>query len=426
MQFSATVTDQTSGTTAAGTNDDSKTRVKWSATAGTVDSTGNYTAPSGNSTTATVTVESKKDSTKFATATIHVVAPGKVTATANPQVVIYSVSPLADGNVSVQFGPDTNYALTTSAQPIPQGGAEAKLYIAGMRASTQYHMRAVTSFNDGAQWTDSDQVFTTGAIDLTGVATITATTTPGMTPQSGVELLTPVSGSSRPIVTDLNGTIIWMYTGVPAGTVANPIKLLPNGHFLANFSVGQIDGGSSILQEIDLPGNVIWQMTAADLNNALAAATCAGCNITVVGTHHDFVMLPNGHLVVIAALQKTISGTVVTGDVLIDLDQNHKPVWLWNEFDHLDVNRQPMLFPDWTHTNALLYSPDDGNLVISIRHQNWIVKVDYANGTGAGDIVWKLGYQGDFTLVGGTVRLIGSMPSMVLRTLVQIRLASSR
>ena len=104
----------------------------------------------------------------------------------------------------------------------------------------------------------------------------------------------------------------------------------------------------------------------------------------------------------IAATQQVISGTTVTGDVIIDLDQNHKPVWLWNEFDHLDVNRQPMGFPDWTHTNAVIYSADDGNLIISIRHQNWLVKIDYANGTGAGDILWKLGYQGDFTLVGGT------------------------
>ena len=162
------------------------------------------------------------------------------------------------------------------------------------------------------------------------------------------------------------------------------------------------DGVNSVLQEVDLTGKLIWQMTAADLNKALAAATCAGCNITVIGTHHDFVQLPNGHLIVIAGTQQVISGTTVIGDVIIDLDQNHNPVWLWNEFDHLDTNRRPYLFPDWTHTNAILYSADDGNLIISIRHQNWLVKVDYANGTGAGDIIWRLGYQGDFTLVGGT------------------------
>jgi hypothetical protein len=115
---------------------------------------------------------------------------------------------------------------------------------------------------------------------------------------------------------------------------------------------------------VDLTGKLIWQMTAADLNKAMAAATCAGCNITVVGTHHDFVMLPNGHLIVIAATQQDISGATVTGDVLIDLDQNHNPVWLWNEFDHLDINRRPYLFPDWTNTNTILCSPAGGNLIV--------------------------------------------------------------
>ena len=204
------------------------------------------------------------------------------------------------------------------------------------------------------------------------------------------------------VVADLNGNVLWGYNPGFAGVVANPVKLLSNGHFLVNVSDPNIEGQNSVLQEVDLTGKLIWQMTAADLNNALAAATCSGCNITVTGTHHDFVMLPNGHLVVIAATQKVISGVTLLGDVVIDLDQNHRPVWLWNEFDYLDTSRRPMGGGDWTHTNAILYSADDGNLIISIRHQNWLVKIDYANGSGAGDILWKLGYQGDFTLMGGT------------------------
>jgi hypothetical protein len=402
VQFTATIKDQITGTTSPATSDNTNTEVRWSATAGSIDSNGNYLAPSGGeSFKATVRAQSRKDSSKFATATIHIVAPGEVSATANSQVAMYSIQPLAAGNVYVQFGPDTNYALRTWTQAVPQSGAPVTLYVAGMKANSPYHMRAVVQFSDGTQLVDSDHVFTTGAIDLTGVGTITATTSPGMTPQSGVELLAPILGTARPMVTDLNGNILWMYTNVPNGGVPNPIKLLPNGHFLINFSTGLIDGGNSVLEEVDLAGNMIWQLAGADLNKALAAAACAGCNIMVVGTHHDFAILPNGHIIVIAATQRTISGTV-TGDVLIELDQNHQPVWLWNEFDHLDVNRQPMQFPDWTHTNAVLYSPDDGNLIVSMRHQNWIVKVNYANGAGAGDIIWKLGYQGDFTLVGGT------------------------
>ena len=377
--------------------------VNWSATAGTVDAGGNFTAPSGTtSVTVTVTATSVRDKTKSASATVNVVAPGQVTATANPQVASYTISPSAAGNVSVQFGTDTTYGLTTWTQPVPMGGGAVSLFVAGMKASTPYHMRGVVAFTDGSQYTDAGTVFTTSAVPAAQLPNITATTTPGATSQSGVELLDLVTGNAAPVVvSDLQGDILWSYNPGITGQ-ANPIKLLPNGHFLVNFSAPNPDGANSVLQEIDLTGNLIWQMTAAQLNTALAAATCTGCNITVLGTHHDFVLLPNGHLVVIAATQQNISGTTVTGDVIIDLDQNHNPVWLWNEFDHLDVTRRPMGFPDWTHTNAVLYSPDDGNLILSLRHQNWLLKIDYANGAGAGDILWHLGYQGDFTLVGGT------------------------
>ena len=88
--------------------------------------------------------------------------------------------------------------------------------------------------------------------------------------------------------------------------------------------------------------------------------------------------------------------------MIVDLDQNLQPVWAWNEFNHLDPNRHPYMFPDWTHTNALIYSPDDGNILVSMRHQNWVIKVDYADGAGTGNVIWRLGEGGDFVLQGGT------------------------
>jgi arylsulfate sulfotransferase len=402
LQLSAAIANSTTGLAAAANASNDSTGVRWSATAGHIDDSGNYTAPSGSQPTSVyVIATSKVDQSKFANAVIHVVPPGKVSSTTNAQVALYSITPGSAANVFVEFGPDTNYGLKTwSLQSA--GSGPASILVAGMKANTPYHMRAVVQFADSAQYTDTDQVFTTTSSDGSQNPPITAATTPGMTPQGGVELLALVSGTSRPTVTDLVGNVLWTYTGGPNGIVPNPIKLLPNGHFLINFSAGTADGENSVLQEVDLTGKLIWQMTAADLNKALAAATCTGCNITVTGTHHDFVQLPNGHLIVIAGTQQVVSGTTVTGDVLIDLDQNHNPVWLWNEFDHLDINRRPYLYPDWTHTNAVLYSPDDGDLVVSIRHQNWLVKVDYANGNGTGKILWHLGYQGDFALIGGT------------------------
>lgn len=406
-QSTAIATGQSTQFTATMTND--TTGVTWSASYGTIDATGNYTAPAGpQSTIATITATSKKDPTKSARATVKVVAPGQVSATNNVQVALYSISPPDVGNVSVQFGTDTSYGLTTWTQPIPQNGGAVSLFVAGMRGSTLYHMRGVVQFSDGTQFNDADLTFTTGTFPAAQLPTLTVTTTPGMTPQSGVEFLDLVgTGKFSLVVTDLAGNPLWTYdpgSTVPAGSIVAPFKLLPNGHILANFDFSNSIGLalSSVLQEIDLGGNIIWQMTSAQLNQALAAATCAECNVTILSTHHDIAILPNGHLILIADTQQVIGGATVTGDVLIDLDQNHNPVWAWNEFNHLDITRRPMGFPDWTHTNAVINSSDDGNLIVSVRHQNWLVKVDYANGTGAGDIIWYLGYQGDFALLGGT------------------------
>jgi len=337
-----------------------------------------------------------------------------VSATKNPQVALYTIAPPSNATVLVQFGPDRRYGLTTWIRPTAAAGGPVSVFVAGMLANTLYHMRAIVQFSDGTQFVDADKIFVTGNVPATlPLPTVTATTSAGMTPQGGVELLDLLTLGTpnvlNVLVTDLSGNVVWTYDpGVPQ-SMANTIKLMSNGNFLINFSDGTPDGLNSFIQEVDLSGNVIWQMTAADLNRALASATCAGCNITVFGTHHDFALLPNGHIVIIAAQQKVLSGlagfpapVTVMGDVLIDLDQNRKPVWLWSSFDHLDPNRHPLDLPDWTHTNSIVYSPDDRALIVSMRNQNWVLKIDYADGQGTGKVLWRLGYQGDFALLGGT------------------------
>ena len=385
-----------------------------SATPGTIDASGNYTAPAGaQSLTAIIKATSMTNPVYSSSVAVNVVAPGLIAPTNNVQVAQYTVSPAAAANVSVQFGLDTSYGLTTWTQPAPAAGGAVSLFVAGMKQSTLYHMRGVIAFADGSSFNDADQTFTTRALTKGTVPNITATTTAGMTPQSGVEVLDllDLAPTTPPLlqtlVTDLNGNVIWAYNpgaSVPAGATPQPIKLLPNGHFLISW-VTAINGvgTGSVLQEVDLGSNVIWSMTSAQLNTALAAATCAECNVTIIGQHHDVAVLPNGHFVVLADRTKTLpDGTTPTGDVVIDIgdmdnlsgnNPNHTPlpVWAWDEFNHLDTNRRPYSYPDWTHTNAVFYSKDDGNLLISIRHQNWLVKIDYNNATGAGDILWKLG-----------------------------------
>ncbi len=128
--------------------------------------------------------------------------------------------------------------------------------------------------------------------------------------------------------------------------------------------------------------------------------------------HHDVEPLPNGHWLVLGNTTMQLSPTPrlllptfrrphVLGDVVIDLDENMQPVWAWNEFNHLNPNHHPYLLPDWTHANAVLYSKDDGNILISMRHENMVYKVDYEDGKGTGAVIWRLGQGGNFTLKNG-------------------------
>jgi hypothetical protein len=124
--------------------------------------------------------------------------------------------------------------------------------------------------------------------------------------------------------------------------------------------------------------------------------------------HHDVEVLPNGHMVVLTNATRDYTNlpghpgtTRVIGDILVDLDPQWEPVWTWSEFDHLDVRRDPKDFPDWTHSNAVLYTKDDGNLIVSSRTQSWVMKIDYRNGMGTGRILWRLGKDGDLRLING-------------------------
>lgn len=339
---------------------------------------------------------------------------GKVTPTANPQVALYTLNLPAAGAVSVRFGTDTSYGRQTWTQSRADAGPVA-IQVAGMLANTAYHLQATVSFADGEMAVDTDHTFTTGK--PVNVPAMSAVTTPGMTPQPGVEQITFVTAPFLGVaVTDLAGRPIWSYQFTPnnVGTEIDGVKLLPNGHFI--LTVGQGSGfplqntpstkGAVVsIREIDLAGNTVQELPIAELNSRLNAA---GYNPNLQQFHHDITPLPNGHLLILANSLRTFTDLPgypgkqnVLADTVVDLDQNMMPVWVWDEFDHLDVNRHPYQFPDLTHSNAVVYSPTDGNIFVSIRHQNWVVKVDYRNGRGSGGILWRLGFEGDLKLLNG-------------------------
>jgi hypothetical protein len=141
-------------------------------------------------------------------------------------------------------------------------------------------------------------------------------------------------------------------------------------------------------------------------------------SLGVAAFHHDVLELPGGNLLVLGYefgdFPHPISKEIVhvAGDVIVELGPAGDVVWSWSSFEHLDTSRAPApeynlqfrdprtgkLGFDWTHGNGIVYREQDDSILVSLRHQDWIVKIDHASG----NVTWRLGKDGDFTLSAGS------------------------
>ncbi len=310
----------------------------------------------------------------------------------------------------VEFGQDTSYGRSTSWYPASAASQTSTILVAGMKASTTYHMRAQAQAlcTGGTNtFTSGDLTFTTGPLPSLPFPTLTVTrpSPSSSSPENpGIEMIDVVATGTPAFFADRNGNPIWYYD-VGQSNWPYVFKMLPNGHIILMIS----EPTSTTIRELDLAGNTIRDMECSALGAKMQAA---GFDFVPDNYTHDLAPLANGHLIVITNFSKNFTDlpgypgtTGVIGDGVVDLDENWNPVWAWNSFDHQDsvfnVNRHLNGLPDWTHSNAIAYTPVDGNLLLSMRHQSFVFKIDYNNGGGTGNVLWKLGYQGDFALTQG-------------------------
>jgi hypothetical protein len=339
--------------------------------------------------------------TSRVTGTSAVVSP-----TSNPLVALYSAPPSPGSSMYVQFspaGPDPSWR-STAPQPVVPGESTSFL-VAGLLPNTAYLMRHVLS--DG---TPSDPLtFTTGSLpaNLTFPAfTVQQAPAPGtdltqdMVYHVGINT---APGAVDLLTTDLSGNVNWYYDPVANNFYGYGPTLVPGGTVLMlGGSTGVFGNGSAgTLREIDLAGDPLRETNIQAVNAQLAALG----KDPIINFNHDAQRLPNGDTAVIAGTQRTIvvngTPTLYTADDVIVLDQNFQVAWVWDSLDWLDPTRLPTNGEgpgDFTHANSVAWSPADGNLVVSLRAQDWVVKIDYAHGTGDGHVVWRLGQGGDFAI----------------------------
>jgi hypothetical protein len=346
-----------------------------------------------------------------------------VTATLNPLVALYSAPPCRHGDIRVRFRPASGpaHAAWTSTNTLPcVRGQSRNFVVAGMLANTTYEM-VHRGGHDGAAPV-APLLFTTGTPPATlSIPLFTIRQAPAPGADLRRDLIyhnlarRPAANQVNLLATDLSGRLQWYYDPLASGLIGIGLPgsaPLPGGTVLLGGRDTHRALGLNVLREIDLAGNPLRETNIDAVNAQLKA----GGREIIYGFHHEFSRLPSGDIVTLGWTERTIdvggTPTRYAGDMLLVLDQDLQVVWTWNAFDHLDVTRGPIggvictgapcPLPgavDWVHENAVGWSPGDGNLVISVRLQDWVIKIDYRNGRGDGHVIWRLGQDGDFAAI---------------------------
>lgn len=200
---------------------------------------------------------------------------------------------------------------------------------------------------------------------------------------------------------DREGEVVWSYR---ADERISDVEPLPNGHLL--FLTTEFRA-----VEIDLLGNTIRSWYAAHRPQGADP----GVPVDTLTFHHDVDLLPSDNLLILGSEVREVEGYApyrllerqgpfetarVMGDEIVEFTPDGAVRWRWNTFDHLPTARVAYdLFPrywinrgfpdtwDWVHANGLYYDSRDDSILLSLRLQSAVLKIDRETG----DIVWMLG-----------------------------------
>jgi len=373
--------------------------------------------------------------------------PVRTTSTNHPLVALYSTLCIPGQELLVQFRPSGGSWTDTLPKTCRDQTLSVSFLVAGMKPETTYEMRhVITGVGAGLS-----VAFATEQSEIQ--APTNRVLVAHNPPQEGVLLNAAIFadpsqpflvGSGLPVgcpyATDLQGNLLWYYKEPcliqNAGSIMDFFPAQQGEKFVLHMAGPPVQlppgvpnlGGprGQTLREIDLAGNSIRETNVDRVNEMLTEMG----KEEIYFFHHDTRYLPNGHLLVMAGVERVLDdvqgdGPVdVVGDMIIDLNENLEVEWAWDSTagdPKLPLTRRarrdelcgglcgPLrknILPDgtiidahdWTHGNAVTYTRDR-NIIVSFRHQDWVVKVDYQDGQGTGNVLWRLGEEGDFDLV---------------------------
>ena len=344
-----------------------------------------------------------------------------VSQTNHPQVALFSHTACPAGaRMRVDFRAQGDSKWASTGYVLSSIDNSANIYVAGLKGGITYEFKpvfiiqGVETYGETVLYTPADP-----GIEFPKMDVLLQTSEDSVENTIFMAGFPPSPSNPLPVATNISGDIVWYYNYFQDESVVATTPTY-KGTVLLITADGDIRGQR--LREVDLAGNIIREVTIDRINEQLDAMgqDKAGA------FDHEAVLFPDGNTVVQLSVERLILGSQpinnILGSMIIALDQNWQVKWAWNSFDHMDINRPaingdicidtktvsfpgcPPLFKsskanDWIHGNHIAPSLSDGHLIYSMRNQSWIVKIDYAGGSGTGSVLWKLGTDGDFSAV---------------------------
>jgi hypothetical protein len=229
--------------------------------------------------------------------------------------------------------------------------------------------------------------------EFTGIISTTVTI-PAQNTGDGYLFITPLSqGNEIPpaiAILDDNGEPIY-------------IRALPQDKFVGDFKVQRVNGTDYLTYHSGiLPSGYTFGLTYV-MDNSYEVVDTWTMEVGSGSDVHDFLLLDNGHAVLIAYVPIPYdlspyggpeNGTLVDV-VLQEQDADKNVVFEWHASHHLPIGDTEMNLNttdpvDYLHTNAVEVD-EDGNWLLSHRNFSEITKINRQTG----DVIWRMGGKGN-------------------------------
>lgn len=265
--------------------------------------------------------------------------------------------------------------LDSSPPAVSEPGDSVLLPLLGLRDQTRYDVKAV-AFNNCAGTSGPVLSFTTGSLP----ADLPRFTASGVDPLPGYVAF---AAGNYGMVIDNTGRVVW-YHRFSNGPGLN-FQPQPNGRYTARPPTSS-PGEIAKWIEIDPLGNVTRTL---------------GCAEGLPARLHDLLAESDGSYWLMCDRIRTIdlssSGgspqALVMGTSVQHISASGEVLFKWSPFDHIEVDLSDVDGSDrtanpinWTHGNAIDLDAD-GNLLLSLRNLNEIMKIN----TRSGDVMWRMG-----------------------------------